>query len=505
MNKKVAIGLTAILATTSLTPAVHADGLPEEEHIKENVSQDVTEDEQASETKNEEASVSEDEGATDDEASEGEESTEEEGSEGEEDAEEPEEEPEEEPIIVDSLTLEEAIEYGLNNNYSFLRLENQLKNLKSQLEAAIDDHGLLLENYDDILDEIEDLEERFDDLREEQKQSTGQARRLIFQERLQIQETIKELEDTTLKTLEDQIDGALDGIESLKFQKNISKLTDAQTKESMKFQIASTYIQHFIQKEQIALQKETLKTQKQQVKNLERQYEIGVISRNEVDTAKREIVSLETQIQDAEESLQKDLALFTLDLGIAYHPDLTLIASDLSQLQLIEQETETKELMENLYSMKIAEEELAIAQYNRDRTYEKYEEEVAEREEENEDRAVGDLDKFDLEQADNEVEAKYINIAETKRNAKKSIRELYLDIRMQHNAMKQAEREITYAKQDFEALEKRYNAGVISRQEYEQAEINVIQAKSALEMEKYNYFLLTKQAELLENGVILGN
>lgn len=189
---------------------------------------------------------------------------------------------------------------------------------------------------------------------------------------------------------------------------------------------------------------------------------------------------------ELKENLKKDINSFSFDIGVVLRSNFTLQTPNLGELELVKQEIGSHKLIEDSYSMKIAEENLELARYNRDQVYDDK-----------------DADKFDREQADLAVEKEEIEIKELKRDAEQTITKLYSDIRSQYNSIDNAKRELQYAKEDIEEMKKRYEAGVISKDDYELSKINVTQAEKMLQLEMYQYYLLTEQAELLETGVIL--
>src|SRR5690625_3513253 len=65
---------------------------------------------------------------------------------------------EEEVEVIDKLSLEDAIEYNEKSNFSLLKLENNLNNVKSQLAGTED-------KYRDLKFDIRDLEREMDRLR----------------------------------------------------------------------------------------------------------------------------------------------------------------------------------------------------------------------------------------------------------------------------------------------------------------------------------------------------
>lgn len=373
------------------------------------------------------------------------------------------EEEEEEVEVIESLSLEEAIEYNKESNFSLLKLENNLENVKSQLAGTEDD-------YRDLRFDIRDLERDMDRLRK-----YGSA---TFQERYQIQEMLKDLED-----VKEQLE---EGIEGLKTSEKVTQYMNEQLDVSLPSQVTSSFIQLIMQEEQINLLNENLESEYIQLDDLKRSYNFGVTSRSEYNKALREVVQIESDIQQATDKLQNDLMGFCLDIGVVCDEDLTLTTPQFGQLQLVTQEIDTNELIEDSYSMKIAEEELELERYLREQVYDDE-----------------DANKFDREQADLAVELKLIEIDELKRDAEKSIHELYTNIQDQYYNIEDATRDIKYLKEDIAEMKTRYDIGVVSKQEYELFSRQVTQAEIAKKLDEYQYQLLLEQVELIESGIIL--
>lgn len=365
--------------------------------------------------------------------------------------------------VVKSLSLSEAIKYNEESNFSLLKLENNLENIKSQLAGTED-------KFRDIKFDIRNLEREMDRLRK-----YGGA---SFQERYQIQEMLKELDE-----VQDELE---EGIEGLKTSETITEYMNEQTDVSLPSQVKTSFLQLIMQEEQITLLEENLAMQKTQAANLKREYELGQTAKNEYDKAMRDVVDIEAKIDEATDKLNNDVTIFCLDIGIVCDDDLTLKEPHFGEIQLITQQTDTAELIENSYSMKIAEEELELERYMRDRVYDDE-----------------DANRFDREQADLAVELELIELAQLKRDAEKSIHELFGNIKEQFYSIEEAERELNYTKQDIADMKKRYEIGFISKQEYELFSKQIAQAEITKRLEQYQYYLLAEQAELLESGIIL--
>lgn len=373
-----------------------------------------------------------------------------------------------EPILVYTLSLDDAIEYGLNSDFSLMELDYTLKNLESLKAGAEAD-------YEDLQDTVEDLEDTMDRLRKIQRE-LGQR---TFQERYAIQEQIKQLEEY-IEEIEDAIE------EMEKGQIVPISINQEEAEEAIKLQIISQFMTLKMTEEQLQFTKQTLATQEERVAHLKRQYELGVIPRTDYDVAKRELTSLESQIAQTEDQLVHDTAVFALNIGIEYHPDLTLEKPMLDdQLELVEQTIPTEELIEQSFAMKAAQANLAWAREQRDKVYEDE-----------------DSTEHEREQADIAVEVELMNISKLRVDSQNAINELYANVEQQYRALKDAENEVAYAEEDFEHMKQRYKIGVISKADYELSEINLTQASFNYEMEKYTYFLLLQQVALLEAGVI---
>ncbi|SFE59909.1 TolC family protein [Alteribacillus iranensis] len=372
--------------------------------------------------------------------------------------------PEEEPL--ESLTLELAIEFALNENTSLLLLEDRLAHLKSQLGGSEND-------YEDILDDIEDLEDEMDDLRDVQKE-TGQR---TFQSRLQLQNQIEALEDQ-LEPLEDSFRQMNSNIASMEYDKE-------RAAEGIKLSTTSTYMQLLSTRDQIDFLKDSLETERKRVKNVETRFDIGVASWEELDQAQREVTRLQSQIDQLETQLEGNLSVFALNIGVVYDPEITLEAPDTDSLPKITQETPTEELIENSYGMKQAKEALALAKADRDDIYEDE-----------------DANSHDREQADLNVQVEERNIAQLREDMRRTIQDTFNQATTQYQVVQEAKREVSLAEYDYDRLKIQVDIGVLPRAEYELAAAQIDQARHDYDTEKQNYYLIVQQIESIRNGLI---
>lgn len=382
----------------------------------------------------------------------------------EETGEEEETDPEEELEVIKKLTLEDALERALEDNSSLMLL-------KYQLEIIDNQEGSTNKSYRDTTFDIRDLERQRDRL----KKLEGNT----FQERLMIQEQLEALEDA-MKQLEEALDQVKSGKVTLAYSAE-------EAKEGIKMGTVATYTQLLMAEEQRNFKKKALKTKEKEINVMKRQYELGALSYNEYSKELREIERQQSEVDQDEKEWNKDLAAFALDLGILYHPELTLESLKLSNQKLVKQETETEELIENSYQYKGQVEKIALAESMRDRVYEDE-----------------DSDSFDKNEADLDVKVEKENLVKLKADAEASIRQLYYDVEDGYQAILDAEREWRFAQEDQQTLKRQYDLGMISQVNYELASIQIDQAKLTYDLAKQAYFLTTQQVELLEAGVILG-
>ncbi|WP_240376961.1 TolC family protein [Bacillus piscicola] len=424
MKKAMTTSLAVMLAASSFTPAAFADGV-----------QPDAEEEQGEAVHNEEDEADQEEAG-------------------------------EEEELIETLTLEEAVAFALDENTSLLLLNHRLGNLESELGGAEKD-------YRDLKEDIEDLEDKMDELRDIQKETGNRT----FQSRLQIQNQIEALEDQ-LKPLEDAFRQMNSSETSLTYEKE-------KAEEGVKLAVASKFMQVIGSQEQLELLQDSFETESKRVANVKKRYEVGVASRNEFYTAQRELTRLQAQIDQLERQIKNDTAVFTLDIGIVNHPDLKLQAPELEDMTAVTQEKTTEELIENSYSMKSAKEALALAKADREATHEDE-----------------DATTYEKNQADIAVEIEEKNIVQLKEDLTKAIDNTFKQAADQYQAMLDARFELDFAKEDYNNLRVQLNAGVIAQADYDLASVQVEQKEVAYEQAKQNYILAKQQVESVRNGLI---
>lgn len=371
-----------------------------------------------------------------------------------------------EEVWVESLTLEEAVQFAMDENTSLLLLDYRLQLLKSQVNEL---------NYDQrkLARDVRDLEKTMSDLRRMQRE-TGQR---TFQSRYQIQQQLEQLEDV-LEELEDVHKEMTSNQVRVEYQQE-------EAKESVKLATTSAFMGIVMKEERLAFLQQALETEQQRVKNVQRRYEIGVASRNDFHTAQRELTRIQHEMNQLKREIENDTAVFALDIGIVYHPDLQLEAPTIEEFTFVEQEIDTEELIENSYQMKLAKEALALAEYYQERAYED-----------------SDSTTYEREQSDLQVQMEKENIEQLKTDLANAIDNLYVQADQQFAAVMNARYELDYAEEDMYFLKRHLDLGLVSQAEYDLAQLQVTQAQFEFDMAKYQYFLLQEQIESMKNGVI---
>lgn len=363
--------------------------------------------------------------------------------------------------VIKEITLDMAIDRALNDSASLMLLKYQLDLINSQ-EATV------AKDYRDLRIDVRDLERDFDDLRD---------REGAFQERYAIYNQLDAFGDTFI-----QLEQA---IEQLKTGKVTLQYSEAEARESIKMGTIAAFTQFKMTEDQLELQKQAVSVKEKEVAAMKRQYELGLVSRDTYNTALRELDIQKSDIEQVEKNTYQEIVEFALDLGIVFTAGFTLVDPDLSDLQPITQEKTTDELVKNSFQYKSQLEAISLAEFTRDQVYED-----------------DDSDVYEKNEADINVQVEKQTLSQLELRLKESVRQLYYDTEDGYQAMLDAERDLKNAEEDYQKLERRYQVGLVSRVNYENAAITVEQAQVALQLAQKSYFMLTKQIEMVEAGVI---
>ncbi|MBM7607986.1 outer membrane protein TolC [Lysinibacillus composti] len=453
-----------------------------------------------------------------------------------------------ERVSVNELTLEEAIRYGTNSSYSLMELELTLESLKEnedkyddlydsaesslesaqkqkaelekQLEEATSPDSASITSPDSISinlnEELNNLIKSLDELNIQPSDievgvsasdvSNGLDSTVNYllqflnstKEYLKVFEKYQQnqLLQEKLNLVNSQITTLSSTISTLEATLNQYDLSRTQTfnnrviqRESMEVSITSSFLGLMQTQAQIDFMKDSLSTQQSQVNAAKVKYELGFISLNDYEDSKRDLKDLETEIAQLERQLNNDKATFALTIGITYNEDYTLVKPDLGQLALVEQLTSTEELIHNSYNMVNARTALQQAEDRLD----DLEDLVENRRKQDEDIAEIDVDiaKLKIESLEAELE--------------KSIKNQFYQVRHQYQELIKLSEDLEVAQKDNEEYKTRFELGLISKLDYDSTNLTVKQAELKYNIAKYQYYLLTKKVELIEDGVIPTN
>jgi Outer membrane efflux protein len=445
-----------------------------------------------------------------------------------------------EKVKVQELTLEEAIRYGLNSNYSLIELEYTIENLKLQedmyedlLDVAessyestqrkIEELNKYLEstskdtvtvdlakevtNLKRSLEELldinpEDLEPDIDPSDSDNVIVKTQIRYLInflenamkyvdeyekYQQRELVKEQLNVLK-SNLSNLYFQVNQYKNMLDTLDIQRTQMFNNRVQMREQLKLPIILDFISLLLTEEQIDFMKYTLEVQQSQLNGMKTRYELGLVSRKDYEKTERDISDLETQIAELEKQLKHDKAVFATTIGITYDEDFKLIRPDLGELALIKQEKSTEELIKNSFDMVNARTNLRIKEKALD-DFDDEENRTRERE----------------KMLENDVEVAKLQIEALQVELEKAIKNTFHQVQKQYEALNEAKKDLEQAKTDYADTQLYYNLGLLSKQEFDAANTSIKQAEFNYNNAKYQYYLLTKQVELMDKGVIVRN
>lgn len=455
-----------------------------------------------------------------------------------------------EKVHVEELTIEEAIRYGLNSAYSLMELEYTIENLRLQERMVEDQLDVAESSYESAQREITEINkyleatsqdtvtinisEEVKNLRESLKsleidpsqlepvpggdgEDAGSSEPNIPDPNARLNQQIQYLVgflDNTMKYVEEyekiqeieakkqRLAALKSSVSSLYFQvkqleNNLDNLdiqrtqmfnNRVQAREQMKLPIMSQFIGLLLTEDQLEFMKHTLETQQTQSNAMKTRFELGLVSRKDYEKNEREISDLQTQIAELEKQLKHDKAVFATTIGITYDEDFQLVRPELGEVKLIQQQTPTEELIKKSFDMVNARTELRIRQDALD-------------DYDDEENRTRDGERI----RENEVEVAKLKMEALEVELTNAISNTFHQVQKQYQALKDAEKDLEEAKSDNQDLQLYFDLGLLSKLEFDAANTSVKQAEFNYNSAKYQYYLLSKQIELMENGVIVKN
>ncbi|MER1984371.1 MAG: TolC family protein [Solibacillus sp.] len=442
--------------------------------------------------------------------------------------------------IVDTLTLQDAIKYGMESDFSLMEIEYAIEELKIT-EDQVDD------NYDDVDDALEGLQKQFQALEAQlatEKETTTDSATVDsasvkidnFDKKIKsLVDVLALLSDEEVQKIMNNAEGAGDPAAVLKtmlinielFMKEYKVLeqsteqklsavreqiyTLTQTYESLEstleqldislrstynsrskmFQaipisITSSYFSILKAQDQLALTKASYTNEQKTLKAAQVKFELGMLSKKDYDKAIREFSDLEKNIALLEKNLNNSKKTFALTIGIAYNDDYQLVKPQLTDVQLLTQTVKTEDLITKNFDMVSAEYNLRIAEENLDYVEDK-------------DNASKDEEK----QAKLGIEKAKLAITKLENNLQKTIETTFFQVEAQYKAVQDAAQALQVAKDEVADIQVYYDLGIISKIQYEASSLMVQQAEMAYTNALLDYYMLEKKVEAMYEGVII--
>ncbi|MER2190017.1 MAG: TolC family protein [Solibacillus sp.] len=439
--------------------------------------------------------------------------------------------------MIEKLTLQDAIKYGMESDFSLTDLDYALKELRYNEDVAD-------ENFDDVDDNLDALKEAYEALSnkiksDKENPSTSDSAGVnvanydkkvstltdILQslDIVQLQVLIddptnagnpnvilesllkniekflgeyKVLEQTdedklkemsqqiyTLTQAYEQLKAALDQIElNLNATYNNQRLVYQATQVS----IASQYLSLVKIEDQLALAKANYENEQRNLKAMQVKFELGMASQKQLNTATREFNDLSKDIALLEKSLKQNKAIFALTIGVGYEGDYELEKPKMDEVKLLTQQETTANLVDKSLNIASAEFQLLIAEDNYDYVEDK-----------------DDSTRDERQVAKLAIEKAAYNIEKTKINLDKAIQTTFFQVVAQYKTVQDAAQALQVAKDEIADLQVYYDLGMISKLQFEASSLMVQQAQMNYDSAVYDYYLLQRKVEAMYNGVII--
>lgn len=440
--------------------------------------------------------------------------------------------------IIEKLTLQDAMKYGMENEFSLVELDYALQELRFT-EDVVD------ENFDDTEDNLDALREAYNALStkieadKQQNQTSPDAAGVKIDnyegkvssladiltnlDLDQLQALIDDpasagdpniILDSLLKNIEkflgeykileqsdeqklaamreqlyqltqayEQLDASLDQLEL-----NINATYNNQRimYQAMQVSIASQFLSLVKTEEQLALVKANYENEQRNLKATQVKFDLGMVSQKQLDTANREFNDLSKDIAILEKSLKNSKAAFALTIGVDYEGDYEVVNPEMDTPSLITQQKTTEELINKSLNIASAEYQLLIAEDNFDYIDDK-------------DNATRDEKK----KANLAIEKAEFNIEKTKTNLDKAIQTTFFQVEAQYKVVQDAAQALQVAKDEVADIQVYYDLGMISKLQFEASSLMVKQAEMAYNNSLFDYYLLQRKVEAMYNGVII--
>lgn len=379
---------------------------------------------------------------------------------------------------VETLTLEDVVEKGIENNKNVIVL---------QLNVEATNKQLLNTKWDkrNAICDMKELENKLDELKAQgEKLEDANLKAANEQEMAAIADSIA--------VLKDQVQALQLAIKQLELGKIQLYLQKEEAKEGVRLLLTSSYTNILLLQEQIDVTKKAVKSATADIKKAQRMYEIGTGSREAIRQVQAAETNLKKQVEEVEKKYNQGVANLCFDSGVVYHPPIVLEPIEYTASKS-QKPASYSDLIHNSYKVKKAKKDLEKVILNRDDAYREY------KENDN----VGDkISIYELRQHDYEVKAAEETVALTKDEVEKALDQLYNNDELSYFAYEEALRKAEDIKQDLRALQVRYKLGFISKHDYDSALVQLDQANLNLYTANMQNYLAQQSIKASEAGYI---
>lgn len=479
-----------------------------------------------------------------------------------------EEQSEESEKLVKQLTLEEAIEYALNSNFSLMELDYALKSLRLNEEEVEEKYDDLKDTLWDLEDERDRLEDYYDNLINPPVPPPTEEGPTDEEEPTDEEPPVED--DDSLQDQLGRLNNSLASLDSNLSLHNIARV--AQSKNTANVGSSSiegniNYLKDVLQtteesvdefaeqrkqitdtseaingiREQLKSIEGTVKTLENSLKQIESSIKTTENTRKQVEESikfsitasfiglllnQNQIEFLETTLNTQQQKVNGINRKY--ELGLISYKDYKKSTRDISQLEFqIKQAKNALKSDKEAFALTIG--------YSYENDYEVVAPETSELKSVTKETSLTEIidnsynmknakeelsfafetldvvedngrsTDLDRRKANLEVDIKQLKVQSLNKELENSINKLYSQIQLQYETMLDHELKLTYVEEDSKDTQRYYELGLISKEQYDLATITIQEAEFNYNNSKYQYYLLLKQEELLKSGVIIVN
>ncbi|MEF2968060.1 TolC family protein [Paenibacillus sp. M1] len=391
---------------------------------------------------------------------------------------------------VDSLSLNSAIDMAVDNSYNLALLGlkfSALDNKQGDLEAQKDELSVTGSVYKyklptDPMDILTDPTYRIpEDATPDQLLWLGttiEANTVING----MMDGISDIVDGMNKLVRSQRNQLEVAIEQMDTNKKKTLLETDKAREGAILQVTSQYVTLLSEKEQIATTKEYVALLENDVRRAQILESYGGGSKENIVKAERAVRTQNEQLNILEKKYQADLVQLSYDLGIEYNPDLVLEDIPLPELQPVERK-DTNRILAKSYDLKMKDKEIDQAKWEETHT----------------DTASDDGEDFlELSTRIAKLQGEQLYVEQAKK-----VDQIYNDAETAYLGAVTADNEYQDVLFDYNNNNIRYEKGFISAFDMNKLKFTLTQAETKANLTKLKYFVITRQVEAMENGLII--